>query len=147
MLLALNCEWSKIELSLLNLRKNDHFLEQSKSVSNHMNSPRGIQLNKMATIETKSEMTKAWHWHSAKFPKTIDLADFGSSKVFIFAAVDSLDARVISKLPFNPKSGGTSIKSSWMSSKTAQCWTLSNRSPAKKSCIKSRNERIKRSPT
>ena len=64
--------------------------------------PRGIQLNKMATSETNNEITKAWHWHSAKFPKTIARADFGSSKVFMLAAVDRREANVISKLPFSP---------------------------------------------
>ena len=44
--------------------------------------------------------------------------------------VESLEARVISKLPFNHNKAGTSMNNSWISSKTFQCWTISSTKPA-----------------
>lgn len=42
-------------------------------------------------------------------------------------AVDSLDARVISRLPFRPSRAGTRMKISVMYLKASQCWVRGER--------------------
>ena len=64
------------------------------------------------------------NWKKKKITVTVGYQLFESTWV------ESLDAKVISRLPLRPSKAGTRIKSSLTVSKTGQCCTMSKTSPA-----------------
>lgn len=69
-------------------------------------------------------------WTSAKLVLAISQALEDVSRWPRLAAVDSREAKVISRFPLSPRSAGTKMKSSSQSRKTFQCWTRSSKRPA-----------------
>mmetsp|Transcript_9696 Transcript_9696/g.27634 ORF Transcript_9696/g.27634 Transcript_9696/m.27634 type:complete len:276 (-) Transcript_9696:84-911(-) len=83
-----------------------------------------------ATSEARKPTTIAWHWTTARLPKAISRNPSKVSSSPLFACVPSLDARVISRLPFRPRSAGTRISSSSMTMNTGHFLTTLSKSPA-----------------
>lgn len=90
------------------------------------NSASGIHPRTTAAIEASIPTPIAWHWMSARLPTIRDHCWLLVSMWPRFAWVDKRDAKVISRLPFNPNSAGTRMYTSEISWYTGQCWNKKN---------------------
>jgi len=84
----------------------------------------------IAKQAARDPTTIPWIWTKARLLRDISQASSAPSMWPRFAAVESLDAKVISRFPLSPSKAGTRMKSSGHARKTSQCWTWSRSSPA-----------------
>lgn len=105
-------------------------LAHSRKACGMLKWPSGIQPKTTAAMDARKPTTVACTWIRAIFPVIIRQSSLGVSICPMLAAVDSLDARVISKFPLSPSSAGTRMKTSVTFWKTSQCCTMSSTMPA-----------------
>lgn len=86
--------------------------------------------------DTINAATVACTCTKAMFPTIMCTTSFAECMLPRLAWVESLDASVMSKLPFNPNSAGTRMKSSGMCWKTSQCCEMNRVKVSQKFSVK-----------